>query len=243
MRIFPAQTENLRPENWASLSLSERVSTLNALETALATEQGREPSRVDVLPPERCSSHEEWLNTRGLYEPGELLGNGNRNPGTILVNPGLLEPSQAPYMATETLYHEATHAYQQYIADHPDLAEDPEKAKITAMNCGEGYLTPTEDGYELYAMQPNERDATESARQLTDEIFSDQLRDPEGYSDHVDRREAEIADNELRAELMLGPEYEGLVEQAVQDKYRLAMEQEQEATRDRDQDYTYGYGY
>lgn len=245
LRIFPGQTINLRPENWVNLSLTERISTLNAIETALATEEGREPSSVTLLRPESCESHEDFLRTRGNYQEGEVTADGIRQPGTISINPNLLETLKPPYMATETLHHEARHAYQRHVADHPELAENPDQAQLMAMNSNHGYLTPTEDGYELYTMQPNERDAIQTARQRTDEVFSGQLRDPQGYAEHKSLRQAEIAEQEASAEMLLGPEYIAVARQAVIEKYHQAMEQEKQrgVEQDRDRDHSYGYGY
>jgi len=245
IKLSPQQRENLRPENWQTLSTAERLDTLKALETSLAAEEGRSPSNVVALEPEHCRSQEEWAHTRGAYYPGEITDDGIRQSGTIAVNSGLLEDSQQPYMATETLYHEARHAHQRHIADHPELAESSEQAHLTEMNIERGYLTPNEDSYELYTMQPVERDAVLTARERTDELFSDQLQSPEGYAEYKNLREDEIATQEARAERMLGPKYEDVAKETVIEKHNMAMEYEQlqGPEPDRDRDYYHGHGY
>ena len=98
IHIIPGQIENLRPENWRELSIDERLATFRGVEAARATEDMREPADIQLLRPEDCRSYDDFLHTRGSFQAGELTEEGNRQPGTIRLNPGMVIDSKSLYL-------------------------------------------------------------------------------------------------------------------------------------------------
>lgn len=139
----------LQSENWQSLDTSQRLETLQNVESSMAEIQGR-----PVLP---VIATEMPLNTYGQFD-GEK----------IQINASTIGGNEMPVGEfVDTIVHEGRHAYQYYAIDHPDFIQDSTLVQNWAENLEPGnYLSPNEYGQELYANQPVEADAWNYASRI-----------------------------------------------------------------------------
>jgi hypothetical protein len=211
------RVENLRHENWQNLSQKRRLAALQDLENGLAVQQNREACKVSIIPDDVYKSPEERQNLRGIHEDKQ-----------IMLNEQLLKNNQ-PYQATETLFHESRHDYQEHVAQHPELAESQQQLQDFQKNTNEGYLAPEQYGDELYLWQPVEKDARASARTQTEELFASEFGDNQAYPEHQNRIEAEEAFYKQIGEDYLGDNYEDIARQtafARQEAFQSLQQQE-----------------
>jgi len=194
------RVDGLRIENWRNLSIQERLGELQNLENALAIQDNRTPCEVKFIPTEAYEKPEDHQSLRGLHEGKDIFINEN------------LVKDNKPYMATETLFHEDRHDYQEHMAKQPESAKDSVELQDFRKNITpEGYLDPKKEGYPLYRWQPIEKDANEVARQCTEELYSKEFGDKTQYPEHRQQMEHELSDDIFRGQVYQGNNY---VEQA-----------------------------
>lgn len=213
---------NLRAEDWRTLDVNARLAALQDLENRLAMQESRDPCTVRLIPEAKYSSAGEKERLRGfhVYE--------NKD---IFINDRLVSADQ-PYEATETLFHEARHAYQQHVAQQrPDLAADPAQLEDFQKNYGPGYLSPERDGPAYYLWQPTEKDARAIGRERTEQLYGQEFADKTGYLRYRQQREGEEASYRLRGE-NLGSNYEELARQKAYDRYAVLQQARQQDRRE-----------
>lgn len=199
----------LRQENWRNLSLDGRVQALQNLENGLAAQEGRRPCRVV---PMKSDAYD------GVHKDGQ-----------ISVNERLLGADE-PYLATDTLFHEARHAYQEHVAsERPDLAESPEQLEDFQKNGGLGYLGPKQ--YPVhYPLQPVEMDARKVASERMEELYGGQFGDRDGYLKYRDATQAEEEWYREAGREYLGDDYEQVARQKAFAQYEAGKAQEQQVS-------------
>ncbi|MBN1877708.1 MAG: hypothetical protein JXA33_26025 [Anaerolineae bacterium] len=139
--------DNLDVDTWGTLGAQERLDVLQDIENNMADIQGRPEVGVEMT--------EMDPYTFGGY-----------NGESIEVNTSHLESNELPMSEfIDTIVHEGRHAYQDYAIQHPGFVSDTEVVNEWAEN-SENYLTADEYGYEAYASQPLEVDASEYAGQV-----------------------------------------------------------------------------
>lgn len=212
----------LHQEVWTDSSVTARMQALQDLETAQAAREQRSACTVDFIPDDVYRSEEERQGLRGYHE-------GNN----IYINSALVENDQ-PYLATETLFHESRHAYQEHVANNPEQAEDPQQVQDWQMNVdAKGYLHPEQVDWEAYRFQPIEEDANQIARQRTDDLYMGEFGDTEHYPEYRAAREAEMAEEQAQGEDALGSDPTGKARDMMIEQYQaneLAQTQEQSAS-------------
>jgi hypothetical protein len=239
----------LRAGVWAKASLEERMGELQSLENDLALQDRREPCQLSI---EDLSPR-----TRGVhyFDP-----TGDEH---IALNTSLVDVDM-PYQAVETLFHEDQHAHQNYVVQHPELAENRQQLEDWQMSEQGGYISPDETtSFSDYRWQPTEKDANEQARLKTDELYQDEFNDIEQYPVYKQGKEQDLSDDMTLAQHELGEDY---VEKARQSMiayhdYHQAQQQgslespgqdqaegsqptsEIDTSPADDEGYTYGYGY
>lgn len=188
----------LHQNAWANMTNAGRWSSLRQFENELAAQENREAAEVLPMPDGK----------RNLDPNGEPLTRGGYDPATnkIYVDPALVAHDE-PFAATETTLHEARHAYQHHAIDHPGYHDDPQEAQDWALNAQDGVYyggdpdEPDHDlDYALYRWQPMEADASQSARERTDELYEGEFGDEPGYAEYKAQREAEMLDARESAE-------------------------------------------
>lgn len=137
--------EELKYENWDSLSPNERLNVLQEAEDQIAEIEHREPCPI--------LARELPENEFGFYSP---------NAKTITVNARYLNDSDFnSYKETlDTLIHEGRHAYQDYNLTEREV--HPRSGEVNNWKWNEneiGYQNAEWFGFEAYAMQPVETDA------------------------------------------------------------------------------------
>jgi hypothetical protein len=218
---------------WQAASESERLASLRELERGLASQEGREP--CEVLPMVAGPLD------RGLHETGIIYLNEAmiKNDGEMLLN-GSVVTGETSYLAVETLFHEARHAYQEHVAQNPELADSPAQADDFKKNRGAAYF-PSGDFEAEYFGQPVELDARRTARDRTDVYYGEQALGQSPYAEYRNEivAEEEAIDQECRD--TLGENYEQVIRSQC---FKLAQPSEvaQKAPGSPDEDYHYGYG-
>lgn len=220
--------ENLRRENWAGLSPSEKLQALQDLENGLAAQENRNPVKVGFIPDKYYKTEEDHKNLYGLYVPKGVDENGVEQDERIYINEDLLTNSTTPYAAVETQFHESRHAYQTALTEDPNLATTPQELDDIGKNLHGGYLDNEKFGYDYYRWQPSEKDANETARAKTDELYMSEFQDM-GYqdSDYYDNRGAVEAAEIKSATENIGEDYIEQARQLSDMKYDLVQGQQE----------------
>jgi len=164
--------DGLRVENWRNWSVDKRLEELQNLENSVAAQQNRTPCTVSFVPEEAYEYPEDHQALRGYH-----------SSKGIFINEDLVKADK-PYLATETLFHEDQHDYQEHLAQQPETPEDTQELQDFRKNTSDGYLTDKKDGYPLYRWQPIEKDANEVARQRTDQLYSEEFGDQTQYPEY-----------------------------------------------------------
>jgi hypothetical protein len=133
--------EDLRAENWYSSSTTTHIDALNKMESALALQERRDPCTVKEIP----------SDLRELGMDGEPILRGQFDPieNEILIDPLLLSNNRSPYLAMETYFHEARHAYQHFAIEHPEIHADSEQLADWKIN-DKAYFANIGEDYENY---------------------------------------------------------------------------------------------
>ena len=146
----------IKPENWEQLDESQRLETLQNVETQMAEIQGR-----PALPIQETDLPE---NTFGQYDGENIQINGE----------SIMDNHMPVNDFVDTIIHEGRHAYQDYAIQNPGFEVDSEKINQWTENFEPGnYLTPEEFGQELYMNQSVETDAWSYASRITSAIYPD----------------------------------------------------------------------
>jgi hypothetical protein len=146
--------DNLNPGTWDSLSIDDRLETLQNIEDRMAEIQGRPPVEIyidDTLGP----------TTFGGYDPYSE---------TISINASHLNSDMPVDEFIDTIVHEGRHAYQDYAIKNPGFLADTEQVNSWAEN-QQNYLGADEYGQEIYANQPIEADAWNYATQIRNTLI------------------------------------------------------------------------
>lgn len=216
------QIENLRAENWQNKLAYQRIEGLQALENQLAASENRKAARVYVF---------DGSTNRGQF---------NSEDNTIGINFSLVndETKVSPYQATETLFHEARHAYQNHVINNPDTGEDPQTVTNWQMNNSPGVYTQYENDPELYGMQPIELDARQNSRQRTNALYEEQFGNSPEYQSYKSEKSAENQEWIDTAKATWNTQSpENVAVEKISEKYSQMMAEEQ------GEDASYGYGY
>ena len=153
-----AGNNDLRYENWESLSPNERLNMLQDTECHIANIEHREPCPIVVK--------ELPENEFGFYSP---------DTRTITINERYLNDSDFnSYKETlDTLIHEGRHAYQDYNLTEREV--HPRSGEVNNWKWNEneiGYQNAEKFGFEAYAMQPVETDARAFAEDVLKAYFN-----------------------------------------------------------------------
>jgi len=203
----------LRYRNWRERSTHDRIAALQEMEDALAKQEERDACTVRLMSECPYVSADDRPNTRGLQRGQEIWINDRFVSDQSAT-------AESPAMATETLFHESEHAYQDHVAANPELAEDPQQLQDFTMNRGPGYFTQEQDGDALYLSQPVEKDARDVARERTEEFYGGETADSSGYLGHRQRTEAEEGLNHRTCVDHLGDNYEQIARQKAFERYQ-----------------------
>lgn len=210
--------ENLRADNWATLTFEQRLGTLQELENGLAKQEGREPCPVAPIPEDERVVEDGETLLRGRYIPSQ------DGPGTIQLDPNLIS-SEEPYQAVETFFHEDRHAYQAYAVQHPEIHDNPEEVEDWQKTNDGGYIN-SDLNFDYYRWQPVEADANKIGRERTDELYSGTFQDNGKYPAYKSEKEQELSDDIERAQLNLGENYQEEARQAMIAKHQNNLEQQ-----------------
>ena len=180
---------DLRRDNWAKLSPMQRLGALQKMEDQLAVMENRDRCTLSFFSEDTLSQENNRTNLMGQYEAAHIQ-NGMSVPETIQLNPGLLQDGQPPYAGLETYFHEARHAYQSNVANHPDQFENSLENNDFHNAFKGGYLNPPAKGspdainkFIYYRCQPTEVDANNVGQSRTAQV-SEQFGDLQGYLDY-----------------------------------------------------------
>lgn len=187
--------DSLRKENWQNMSVQERLGGLQMLENSLATQENRTSCTVNFIPDEAYKAPQDHQLLQGYHN-----GKG------IFLNENLITSDQ-PYNATETLFHESRHDYQEHLASQPETAQDSQQLQDFRMNTSGGYLNNEVYSYDKYRWQPIEKDANEMARQRTDELYANEFGDKSSYPEYRQQMEQNLSDDMFNAQEHLGNNY------------------------------------
>lgn len=237
----------LRADIWKQSSPDERIAALSELENFLAEQEGRQPSQVISADLPSSTRGEHYFQDSTEY---------------IALNQSLVNDSEEPYQATETLFHESRHSYQHHVVENPELAEDQAQLESWQLSENGGYIQPNEINHSFYRWQPVELDANEVARSRTDELYQETFQDTEQYPDYKAQKEQEVADEIEYAKTDLGENYIEEARQAMMENYQRQQDRsnefssqetseitqgsptdDEEASLSEGEDYDYGYGY
>lgn len=214
--------ENLRVSNWQHLSRSERLSALKELEGKFALQEGRNACEVEFIPDNIIFQDQDPERLYGRYIPEHVDENGKLIKETIQINPLHLEESvDKPFTAVETYFHEARHAYQNHIADHPELAESPQQTSDFYKAKHGGYLNSKQYGA-YYRCQPTEIDANHKGQSNT-AIYYEQFSELDDYLDHMKSSEYEERSQGFAIENI----YKDDAREKVEQQYQKAVSREQ----------------
>lgn len=149
--------DELKFENWQTLTPSERLDVLQKAEYQIAEIEHREPCPITIK--DMPEGH------LGYFSPSEK---------TITLNEKYLNANDAnSYIETlDTLIHEGRHAYQDYNMTEREV--HPRGGEVTNWKWNEyelGYQDAMFYGFEAYAMQPVETDA----RAFAEDVLKDYL--------------------------------------------------------------------
>ena len=106
---------NLRLENWQNISTGIRLQALQDMENRIAAQEGRTACHVQFIPDEKYEIPDDHQALRGYHEDK-----------SIFINDQLVK-NDTPYLATETLFHEARHDDQEHVVQHPQQANDTQQ--------------------------------------------------------------------------------------------------------------------
>ena len=143
--------DGLKIENWEKMTLDERVDTLQQVENTAASLGGRAPLRVVAV-------------DMGGYNAAGIITNGEMrwHTGQIAINECHLKNGTMASLrpCTQTLVHEGRHAYQ--FSNLYVRRTEPDTALYASWkhNLDTGYKTSGLYGFEIYARQPIEADAS-----------------------------------------------------------------------------------
>ena len=156
-----AECKEILPENWEKLSLDERISVLNNLESQIA--------KIEHRP--ACILEAEYMKKVKKFN-GELYGSFGYQKieadGTfkIAINSELLKSNDPQFLqkTLDTLLHEGRHAYQAYSVAFRDIHTSRGDITNWTENYRKyGYQESSRFGFKLYWMQPVEADARKFA--------------------------------------------------------------------------------
>ncbi|MES0490272.1 MAG: hypothetical protein ABUK01_09785, partial [Leptospirales bacterium] len=211
--------KNLKAENWAELNSDQRMKALQDLENELATQEGREPCLIELIPEgERVLDKKGKPFLQGSYDP-------RKNPPLIVIDPSIILSDQ-PYLAVEIFFHEARHAYQDYAVQHPEIHNDSAEFEVWRKNNGAGYIdSDSKLNFSYYRWQPIENDANEVGRERTEELFVEIFQDEKSYPVHRAAKLKELDSDKLRAQFNIGPNFEEKAKEAVLEKHQKNLEE------------------
>jgi hypothetical protein len=148
------QIEGIRPEVWQDLSESDRLDTLQGIESQMAALHGRPPAEIRVYP--------DPPGEYGYYDP---------STNEIWVSDQHLE-NDAVHEVVNTAVHEGRHAYQEYALANPGFHDNMDEVEEWRENLqADNYLSADEYGQELYEGQPVEADAWSYGQTITDGVY------------------------------------------------------------------------
>lgn len=145
------QIEGIKPEVWEKLSLQERVTVLQTVESVMAEAQERPELQIvaEKMPPNSFGR----FNGRAIYI-NELHLSNNEVAEHV-----------------DTIIHEGRHAYQLYAIEHPGYHSDNLDVLAWRENFAE-YKTVQKHGARAYSTQPVEVDARAYASALRQILYS-----------------------------------------------------------------------
>jgi hypothetical protein len=151
------QIKEIQPDNWTTLSETEKLSTLNEVEDIMAGIQGR-----PALP----------IMINRNASPGEF-GYFDKESNQIFVGAYSLE-NDSVMENVDTIVHEGRHAYQWHAVNNPGFHPDPNEVAAWQDNfLPANYLTATEYGQQMYISQPVEADAWSYGSIITEGVFGE----------------------------------------------------------------------
>lgn len=215
--------DRLRHENWRDQPyVLSRLGALQSVEDQMASQENRPALSIGVIPPDkRKLGFDGQPRLKGYFD-----SNQGEN-GSIFIDPQLLTNDE-PYEAVNTYFHEAQHAYQHDVTHHPERHQeiDPETAALWKRN-QEAYLSEEEKApgtnkslYEFghYYGQPIEVDAREAASHKTEQLYAEQFKDQQGYSDYK-TKQSQVEQHNEEAALEIGDNYQELAREKMEAKY------------------------
>lgn len=156
MDTFHAALAALTDDKWNSMSIQEKLSTLQAVENEIAVREGRTFCQV---------SGKYIVSDRDSI----ILGSYSREMRDITINTEQLA-EQSEYgrdyrTHLDTILHEGRHSYQHQAVLGEITHSDPEMVKAWADNMAPGHYIRYEHNPKAYFDQPIERDAAQFAQE------------------------------------------------------------------------------
>ncbi len=215
--------DRLRNENWRDQSyVLSRLGALQSMENQLAVQENRPVLDIGVIPSQKRKLDSEGQpNLKGYFDPGE------GENGSIFIDPQLLANDES-YGAVNTYFHEARHAYQYDVANHPENHQEvnPDTAALWKKNF-DAYLSQEEKApgtnkslYEFghYYGQPIEMDARETAYKKTEQLYAEQFGDQQSFKNFQMKQSQEENWNEEVAQ-EIGADYKEQAREKMEAKY------------------------
>jgi hypothetical protein len=147
--------------NWEEATYEEKLAALQTLENDYAARQGRPPCKIqpEELDPEEIGYYYEKTN--------EILINKDLLNG---LDPEHKRAHTCNYLCVNTILHEGKHTYQNHAVNH-DVHPDNEEVRKWRENNEIYYGSGSE--FDMYRLQPLERDAYDYAETEMDNVFAD----------------------------------------------------------------------